>query len=169
MLQHKGGELGEDLEERERRAHYEPVVWLAAGAGARLIGTAVRTPFDVVKERLQIQGSLKVFFLSFCMHFFLSSNSHPLSPFPPSPHPPPQNPPYKSTLHAIRQVILHEGYRGLFNGYICTMTRDVPFAALYFTSYETFKYMFKYKVSDLKKKNIVGEIAFFCVGILFCT
>ena len=57
-----------------------------------------------------------------------------------------QNPPYKSTIHAIRQVILHEGYKGLFNGYVCTMTRDVPFAALYFSSYETFKYVFKYKV-----------------------
>jgi solute carrier family 25 (mitochondrial iron transporter), member 28/37 len=89
---------------------YEPLVWLGAGASARLVGTAVRTPFDIVKQRLQVQGALK-------------------------------RPLYTSSLSALRHVVSREGFRGLFQGYLCTMMRDVPFAGLYFTSYESFKYL----------------------------
>ena len=44
---------------REQSKKYEPLIWLTAGAAARLIGTAARTPFDIVKQRMQVQGSLK--------------------------------------------------------------------------------------------------------------
>lgn len=35
-----------------------PAVPLVAGGLARLLGTACRTPFDVLRQRLQVQGSL---------------------------------------------------------------------------------------------------------------
>jgi hypothetical protein len=43
---------------QKRHRKYEPLIWLTAGASARLIGTAIRTPFDIVKQRMQVQGSL---------------------------------------------------------------------------------------------------------------
>lgn len=36
-----------------------PVITLAAGVCARILGTAVRTPFDMLKQQMQIQGQLK--------------------------------------------------------------------------------------------------------------
>jgi len=36
-----------------------PFLPLAIGTVARVVGTASRTPFDIIKQRLQIQGSLK--------------------------------------------------------------------------------------------------------------
>lgn len=46
-------------EDSIKKVQYEPLIWLTAGAAARLIGTAARTPFDIVKQRMQVQGSLE--------------------------------------------------------------------------------------------------------------
>jgi len=35
------------------------LVPLTVGTVARIVGTASRTPFDIIKQRLQVQGSLK--------------------------------------------------------------------------------------------------------------
>ena len=37
-----------------------PLFPIALGAIARIAGTMSRTPFDIVKQRMQVQGSLKV-------------------------------------------------------------------------------------------------------------
>eukprot|EP00741_Cyanophora_paradoxa_P021351 tig00021348_g20610.t1 len=51
-------EVKSALRPREGHAHWlSPLVPLAAGFAARVFGTATRTPFDVVKQRLQVQGS----------------------------------------------------------------------------------------------------------------
>eukprot|EP00761_Pharyngomonas_kirbyi_P006530 gb/GECH01006537.1/.p1 GENE.gb/GECH01006537.1/~~gb/GECH01006537.1/.p1 ORF type:complete len:318 (+),score=46.30 gb/GECH01006537.1/:1-954(+) len=36
--------------------YFTPVVTVMAGAGARVLGTACRTPFDMLKQHLQVQG-----------------------------------------------------------------------------------------------------------------
>ena len=40
-------------------SHLHPAVPLVAGGLARLFGTAARTPFDILRQRLQVQGTLK--------------------------------------------------------------------------------------------------------------
>jgi solute carrier family 25 iron transporter 28/37 len=87
-----------------------PAVPLIAGGMARLIGTACRTPFDILRQRLQVQGSL--------------TNSH-----------------YKGlgTFSALRLLIKTEGIRGLWTGYTISALRDVPFASIYFVTYELIK------------------------------
>jgi len=89
----------------------EAIITLAAGGTARLFGTACRTPFDLVKQRLQIQGSLSQ-----------------------------RN--YKNTFDAFKKIWLNEGFKGMWTGYIPSLVRDVPFAALYFCTSETMKSFF---------------------------
>lgn len=38
---------------------FEPLIPIVAGASARLFGSSVKTPFDVVKQRLEVQGAIK--------------------------------------------------------------------------------------------------------------
>jgi len=88
--------------------YQDAIIPLAAGGTARLFGTAFRTPFDLIKQRLQVQGTLK-------------------------------EKQYTGPIDALKKVWKYEGVRGLFTGYIPSLFRDVPFAALYFCTYETMK------------------------------
>eukprot|EP01104_Vermistella_antarctica_P015729 TRINITY_DN5231_c0_g1_i2.p1 TRINITY_DN5231_c0_g1~~TRINITY_DN5231_c0_g1_i2.p1 ORF type:complete len:461 (+),score=56.68 TRINITY_DN5231_c0_g1_i2:306-1688(+) len=88
---------------------YNPLLPLLAGGCARFIGTACRTPFDIVKARLQVQGSL-------------------------------EQQKYRGTFHAFRTIVHSEGIGGLWTGYASSLMRDVPFASIYFTSYEYCKF-----------------------------
>ena len=166
---------------------YEPLIWLTAGAAARLIGTAVRTPFDIVKQRMQVQGSLKVpgmlknfillillFLIIFSFYFhlfiylfidlfiyfffiiFIFSLLFLL-----------YFKVYKNSFHALKVVFSTEGYRGLFQGYISTMMRDVPFAGLYFSSYESFKYVQRvYLLKDGNESSQLTHIHHLFAGAL---
>lgn len=87
-----------------------PAVPLIAGGLARLLGTACRTPFDILRQRLQVQGSL------------LRSQYKGLG-----------------TFAALRLLIKTEGWRGLWAGYTIAAMRDVPFAMVYFLTYELSK------------------------------
>lgn len=82
---------------------------LFAGAVARVFGTAARTPFDIIKQRMQIKGSFK-------KQLKLSSS-----------------------LEMFSHVVKTEGLSSLWSGYRVTLLRDAPFAALYFFNYEIFK------------------------------
>eukprot|EP00160_Parvularia_atlantis_P001471 Unigene11173_Nuclearia_a/m.34186 Unigene11173_Nuclearia_a/g.34186 ORF Unigene11173_Nuclearia_a/g.34186 Unigene11173_Nuclearia_a/m.34186 type:complete len:346 (+) Unigene11173_Nuclearia_a:37-1074(+) len=94
---------------------FEPIIPLLAGAGARLFGSSVKTPFDVVKQRLEVQGALRT-----------SSDRRP----------------YRGTIDAFRKILRDEGLLGgLLSGYTVTLLRDVPFAATYFTTYELGKHV----------------------------
>ena len=46
---------------------------------------------------------------------------------------------YKSDRDAIRQIMRHEGVRGLYKAYWATVMSFGPFSALYFMFYETAK------------------------------
>eukprot|EP01117_Protostelium_nocturnum_P007099 TRINITY_DN2545_c0_g1_i2.p1 TRINITY_DN2545_c0_g1~~TRINITY_DN2545_c0_g1_i2.p1 ORF type:complete len:323 (-),score=37.60 TRINITY_DN2545_c0_g1_i2:336-1304(-) len=81
---------------------------------ARLAGSLLRTPFDVVKQRLQIYGSI-------------SDKS-------------PQSRMYRNTYQAIIHIWKTERWRGLFNSVQSSVLRDTPYAAIYFSSYEFFKW-----------------------------
>lgn len=88
---------------------WHPAVPLAAGLSARLFGTAVRTPFDIVKQRLQVDGALKKSRYRGMLHAFKDIIA----------------------TEGLR--------KGLLAGYTVTLLRDAPFAGIYFTTYEYLK------------------------------
>jgi len=66
------------------------------------------TPFDLVKQRLQVQGTLK-------------------------------EKKYTGVIDAFHKIWRTEGVRGMLVGYFPSLLRDVPFASIYFVSYESTK------------------------------
>lgn len=55
---------------------------------------------------------------------------------------------YAEITSALRQVIKYEGYRSLFRGLGSTLLRDVPFSAIYWTTFESTKQAFNKPDSD---------------------
>jgi len=90
-----------------------PILTLSAGVSARILGTACRTPFDILKQQLQVEGQLKLNKLE------LKSRS--------------------GIIGTLKTIVKQDGISGFFSGYAVTLMRDAPFAAIYFTSYETIK------------------------------
>jgi len=98
-----------------------------AGAFARLMATTVKIPFDVVKQRLEVQGAL-------------------LNP---------ESRMYSGTIDAFRKIATREGFaKGLWTGFFITLLRDLPFSATYFTSYELSKH---YQKVILERLNLLGD------------
>jgi len=95
---------------REPTTGYGGVVLPLVGiAGARLLGTTVRTPFDIAKNRLQIQATLQQGFQ------------------------------YKNSWQAFTNLWKTDGVVGTLKLVPVSILRDAPFAFLYFTGYETMK------------------------------
>ena len=104
----------------------DPVAHLAGGALADLAASFVYVPSEVIKARLQLQGR-------FNNPYFYSGYN------------------YRSTLHAIQRIYAVEGWNAFYHGYKATLLRDVPFSAIQFALYESFKRM------ALKRYGIVSE------------
>lgn len=83
-------------------------VWAhgACGALAGAVQSAISSPVELAKTRLQIQGD---------------SGGRAL---------------YKGPLDCLRQLVKAEGYRGAFRGLGSTILRDTPAFGVYFASYE---------------------------------
>ena len=74
---------------------------------------------------------------------------------------------YRNSFHALKVVLSTEGWTGLFQGYVCTMMRDVPFAGLYFTSYESFKYVQRlYLLDGNDRTQELSHIHYLAAGAL---
>jgi len=84
-----------------------PVVGMMS---ARTLGSICRTPFDIVKQRMQIQGSL-------------SKLQH------------------KNSKQAFFYIWRTEGLGSLFSYAHVALLRDMPFSAIYFSTYELLKYV----------------------------
>ncbi|KAL9644865.1 hypothetical protein ABK040_005345 [Willaertia magna] len=105
-----------------------PLLTLSAGVFARILGTACRTPFDILKQQLQIEGQLK------------DSNRN------------------IGIIGSMKNIFKHDGFKGFFSGYITTLMRDAPFAAIYFTSYEIIKRLFiKRRIQQLHMESNEGK------------
>jgi hypothetical protein len=91
-----------------------PVITLAAGAFARVLGTACRTPLDILKQQLQIEGQL-------------SRTNQSLRNL--------------GLYNTLTHIVKVEGFKGFFSGYGVTLLRDAPFAAIYFTTYDIMKHI----------------------------
>mmetsp|Transcript_33629 Transcript_33629/g.60867 ORF Transcript_33629/g.60867 Transcript_33629/m.60867 type:complete len:292 (-) Transcript_33629:66-941(-) len=81
----------------------------ASGIAAQLCGSFVWVPMDVVKERLQAQGQIKV------------------------------TQTYTGSFHAFKQILAHEGVMGLFRAYPIHQVTWAPFNGCYFAVYEKCK------------------------------
>ena len=110
-------------------SHLHPAVPLVAGGLARLFGTAARTPFDILRQRLQVQGTLKdsVYKVRMSRSILIRSSLTQVAS---------QG---KGTFGALRILLKEEGIKGLWTGYSISVMRDAPFAAVYFLSYEVLK------------------------------
>lgn len=81
-----------------------------AGALAGLVNTLVLSPLDVVKTRLQVQGSSTV-----------------------------ATTPYRGLFDALRSMLREEGLRSYYRGLSASLWAFVPNWAIYWYTYETFK------------------------------
>ncbi|CAH1791662.1 unnamed protein product [Owenia fusiformis] len=93
--------------------------WIS-GCSAGLVQTVISSPMELVKTRMQIQGSGKQF-------------SDKSSRF------------YKSSIHCIEHIYKNEGLKGLRRGFLMTALRDCPGFGIYFVSYEFFCGLFASK------------------------
>jgi hypothetical protein len=91
----------------------EPTIsYLAAGALGDIFASITYVPSEVLKTRLQLQGTYN-------------------NPYSLSQHN------YKGNLHAIRSLFSSRGIFGLYRGWSATMVRDIPFTAMQFAFYGT--------------------------------
>lgn len=63
---------------------------------------------------------------------------------------------YSEVGEAIKGVLKMQGISGLWKGYIPTLYRDVPFSALYWCIYETFKRQFNPNQSPSLATSFIG-------------
>lgn len=102
---------GLDVPAREANGDaFTQLTQFGAGALAGLVNTLVLSPLDVVKTRLQVQGSAAV---------------------------PPTN--YRGLFHALSCMLRQEGLSSYYRGLSASLAAFVPNWAIYWYSYETFK------------------------------
>ncbi len=91
---------------------------LVAGVAAEAVSCCLYVPVDVIKERMQVQGSSRA----------AAASSSSSSVF------------YSSGRDAAQQILRSsEGFRGLYKGYWATLASFGPFSAIYFALYEALK------------------------------
>eukprot|EP01133_Synstelium_polycarpum_P001403 gene1403-1619_t len=83
------------------KSRYSVIAPILGMTLARLSGSIIRTPFDIVKMRLQVDA--------------------------------------KTMMDTVNDIIRKDGYRGLFKYSYVSIMRDLPFSAIYFSSYEILK------------------------------
>ncbi|CAM6129155.1 unnamed protein product [Calypogeia fissa] len=99
-----------------------PWAHFIAGATGDTIGSVIYVPCEVIKQRMQIQGSKKAFMSAAKLNKI-----------------PSREPYYTGLFSAGKCIIQQEGVRGLYAGYMSTLARDVPFAGFQIMFYEAFR------------------------------
>ncbi|KAL3700322.1 hypothetical protein R1sor_018344 [Riccia sorocarpa] len=94
-----------------------------AGAIGDTIGSVVYVPCEVIKQRMQIQGTKKSW----------QSTMSQLNKAPGGSYY------YSGVLSAAKHILRQEGVQGLYAGYFSTLARDVPFAGFQIMFYEAFR------------------------------
>ncbi|RLN50265.1 hypothetical protein BBJ28_00003747 [Nothophytophthora sp. Chile5] len=94
---------------------FPSLLYLGAGMAAEALSCVLWVPIDVIKERMQVQGQVKV----------SSGTKRTLY--------------YRNTLDAVQTIARTEHLRGLYKGYNATLLSFGPFSALYFMLYEQSK------------------------------
>ena len=110
-------------------------VHLLAGFAAECGASLLWTPFDVIKQRLQVQqraGLAPGGRLAAGAGTTVADATAAASPNP-------QGVRYRSTFHVAQSVVATEGFRALFKGWGAGIATYGPFSAVYFMTYERMK------------------------------
>lgn len=105
--------------------------FIAGGIGDTL-GSIVYVPCEVIKQRMQVQGTR-----SSWTQATMKSNIHVKSGRQMYGY-------YTSMFQAARSILKEQGPKGLYTGYWSTLARDVPYAGLMVVFYEALKDVTEY-------------------------
>lgn len=122
-----------------------------AGAVGDTLGSFVYVPCEVIKQRMQVQGTKTSWNAALLQADVPHKTEEGIYCY------------YKGMFHAGCSIWKQSGLRGLYAGYWSTLARDVPFAGLMVTFYEALK--------DLELTNVRGVsnghgISNSCEGLL---
>jgi hypothetical protein len=108
------------------------LVHFSSGMIAETIACIIYVPVDVVKERMQVQHTIRQ-----------NTATHSLS--------------YRNSFDAVKQIMRTEGLSGIYRGYGATIGSFGPFSALYFVFYEKCKLWARQHVSGSDHNNQFGR------------
>ncbi|KAJ7517679.1 hypothetical protein O6H91_21G034900 [Diphasiastrum complanatum] len=112
----------------EKRPHLAgPWAHFLAGAAGDTLGSVIYVPCEVIKQRMQVQGSRKAWEQAYSRAAIPSSKLSVTNVY------------YSGLFHATRFILKHEGWKGLYAGFFSTLARDVPFAGFQIMFYEAFR------------------------------
>ncbi|CAN0871101.1 Mitochondrial magnesium exporter 1 [Linum grandiflorum] len=106
--------------------------YFIAGALGDTIGSVVYVPCEVVKQRMQVQGTRTSWTASALKDSSTIKGGNSTYGY------------YTGMFHAGSSILKEQGPKGLFTGYGSTLARDMPFAGLMVMSYETLKDLTEY-------------------------
>lgn len=103
-----------------------------AGAIGDTLGSFIYVPCEVMKQRMQVQGTKKYWSSVVMKDSGQGKVGLQMYDY------------YSGMFQAGRSILKEQGPKGLYAGYWSTLARDVPFAGLMVTFYEAFKSMTEY-------------------------
>ncbi|GAA97023.1 uncharacterized protein L969DRAFT_96910 [Mixia osmundae IAM 14324] len=105
-----------------RHERGQPLLHMLAASGGEIAACLIRVPTEVVKSRSQVS-------------LYADGQKQ-----------------HQGSLYALRQVIAHEGVRGLYRGFGSTVAREIPFTCIQFPMYE------RLKLALAKRKTTSGSV-----------
>jgi hypothetical protein len=122
--------------------------FIAGGIGDTL-GSFIYVPCEVMKQRMQVQGTKKSWALTATKGNISQTPGAPMYNY------------YNGMFHAGCSIWRDHGLKGLYAGYWSTLARDVPFAGLMVTFYEAMKELTEYgKRKYLPESNLHASSSF---------
>ncbi|CAN1296736.1 Mitochondrial substrate carrier family protein E [Linum perenne] len=106
--------------------------YFIAGALGDTVGSVVYVPCEVVKQRMQVQGTKTSWTANMLKESSTTKRGNSTYGY------------YTGMFQAGSSILKEQGPRGLFTGYGSTLARDMPFAGLMVMSYETLKDLTEY-------------------------
>ncbi|KAK2441807.1 S-adenosylmethionine carrier 1, chloroplastic/mitochondrial [Trifolium repens] len=103
-----------------------------AGAVGDTLGSVVYVPCEVIKQRMQVQGTITSWSSTAMKNGIAIKPGAEIYDY------------YKGMFHAGCSIWRTQGFKGLYAGYLSTLARDVPFAGLMVVFYEALKDVTEY-------------------------
>lgn len=103
-----------------------------SGALGDTLGSCIYVPCEVMKQRMQVQGSRKYWTSVLLEDGSRAKHGMNIYGY------------YSGMFHAGCSIFKEQGLKGLYVGYGSTIARDMPFAGLLVTFYEAFKNLSEY-------------------------